>query len=365
MRGLGVGRLFLTSTLVASLIASLLCGVVRGDGLSSGKSFRIRAAAFAPIGKVYSLGELSVNGRRVYGEQMIWGGELLQVSEDSRACVLLDSIGQVWLTRGAAVRLATQLSTPNGNTQRPVLIATLIVGDMTVSLQQGSLAYIEAGESVFSTTPGALFRIGVLEGRPLIDMARGDVSIEQQRRTRIKPRDVQVRPDGTIVEVATVPLNTKPNKRTQDRLRWMKSLDPAGGRTFTLVASHVRLMSAQTAPDETPVRDRLVKFEVVPPNLGTIQAGKTDARGIVLYTFNAGPNSGAGQIKATIESHPEDPPDTTTYETYSRDFNIEKLGFWRLRNKILFAIAAGGIACAIGCRPRNGPIIQQPPPTIP
>jgi hypothetical protein len=247
---------------------------------------------------------------------------------------------------------------------RPVLVASLIGGDMVVKLQQEAIAHIEAGGSVVSTTPGARFRIGVLEGRLVIEMARGDVSIDQQRRTRIKPFDVQFRPDGTIVEVANVPLKTKANKATQDRVRWMKSLERGGGRTSTFVAFRGSPSAAQAAPGEEPVSGRLVFFEVVPPNLATIQPATTDARGIVTYTFNAGPNPGAGQIKATIKGDPEDPPNTI-YETYSRDFNIEKLGFWRLRTKILIAIAAAGVVCAVGCHPRNGPIKQEPPPTIP
>ena len=357
--------------LVLLLTSSLTPKLAHAEDGSRNEDRPIRLYANATlglIGKVMgnSLGgsAIRINGRLAHEEQTIWNGDFIEAPANPSANVLLDSVGQITLKSGAQVRLATTLTKPGDNITRPVLVASLLKGDMVVKLQQEAIAHIEAGGSVFSTTPGARFRIGVLEGRLAIEMARGDESIEQERRARIKARDVQVRPDGTIVEVATVPLKTKANKVTQDRIRWMKSLEGGGGRTFTFVAFRGSPSGAQAAPGEEPVRGRLVFFEVVPPNLATIQPATTDARGIVTYTFNAGPNAGSGQIKATIKGDPEDPQDTI-YETYSRDFNIEKLGPWRLRNKILIAIAAATIVCAVGCHPRNGPIKQQPPPTIP
>ena len=354
--------------LVLVLIPGLTSKVVRADCGSQDSSIRLFAtAAYGPIGRfMWSLpgSKAAINSRLADAEQAIWNGDLIEAPSGPSVYLSLDSIGQVTLKSGAQVRLATTLTKLDDNITRPVLVASLLRGDMVVKLQQEAIAHIEAGGSVVSTTPGARFHIGVFEGRLAIEMARGDVSIEQERRARIKARDVQVRPDGTIVEVATVPLNTKTNKATQDRLRWMKSLEGGGGGTFTFVAFRGSPTGAQAAPGEEPVRGRLVIFDVVPPNLGTIQPATTDAQGIVTYTFNAGPNAGAGQIKATIKADPKDPKDTI-YETYSRDFNIEKLGFWRLRTKILIAIAAAGVVCAIGCPPPKGPIKQQPPPTIP
>ncbi|MEK6288730.1 MAG: hypothetical protein AABO57_23685 [Acidobacteriota bacterium] len=363
--------------LILVLICALAPKHARADEGSQAKYRRLDAnLTFGPIGKVAwnSLGRSSVeiNGRMARAEQVIWNGDLIEVTGDNSARVLLDSLGQVALKSGAQVRLATTIAKLADNFARPVLVAELVSGDLAVNLQQEAVAYIEAGGSVFSTTPGARFRIGVWEGRPVIEMARGDVSIEQQRRTRIKPRDVQVRPGGTLVEVATVggvstvPLNTKTNKRTPDRIRWMKSLEAGGGGTFTLVAFRGSPIGTQTAPDETPVGNRLVKFDVVPNNLATIQSTNiTNADGYVPYTFVAGGNPGTGRIIATIAPDQTQDPADTIYETYSRDFNIEKLGFWRLRTKILIAIAAVGVGCVVGCHRRSGPIQQQPPPTIP
>lgn len=354
------------------LILVLTCALVpkpaRADDRGQAKFIRLDAdPTFGPIGRVtwnfLSGGSVEINGRMAREEQVIWNGDLIEAPGDAGARVLLDALGQVALRRGARVRLATTIKKLDDNFTRPVLSATLISGDLAVNLQQEAAAYIEAGGSVFSTTPGARFRIRVLEGRPVIEMVLGDVSIEQQRRTRIKPRDFQVRPDGSIVAAATVRLKTKTDKRPKDRLQWMKYLEAGGGGTFTFVALRGSPIGTQAAPDEEPVRDRLVTFEVEPA-LGSIQPARTDARGIVTYTFNAGNNPGTGRIKATIERDPRDPADTI-YDTYYRDFTIEKLGFWRLRTKILIAIAAVGVGCAIGCHPHNGTIKQQPPPTIP
>lgn len=356
------------------LILVLTCALVpkpaRADDRGQAKFIRLDAnPTFGPIGKVAwnSLGGSSVeiNGRMARDEQVIWNGDLIEAAGDAGARVLLDSLGQVALRSGARVRLAATIAKLNDSFTRPVLIATLISGDLAVNLRLEAVAYIEAGGSVFSTTPGARFRIGVRQGRPLIEMASGDVSIEQPRRTRIKPRDVQVRPDGSFVQVATVPLKTKTDKRPKDRLQWIKSVEAAGGSTFTFVAFSGSPSGAQAAPVEEPVRPgRLVTFLVDPPALASIQPARTKDKGIVEYTFNAGHNPGTGRITATIESAPDDPPDTI-YEPYHRDFTIEKLGPWRLRTKILIAIAAVGVGCAIGCHPHSGIIKQQPPPTIP
>jgi len=55
----------------------MLTSVAEADDRSAGKLSPMRAAAFSPIGKVYSLGELSIDGRRINGEQMIWGAKSL------------------------------------------------------------------------------------------------------------------------------------------------------------------------------------------------------------------------------------------------------------------------------------------------
>lgn len=359
------------------LILVMTCALVpkpaRADDRGQAKFIRLDAnPTFGPIGKVAwnSLGGSSVeiNGRMARDEQVIWNGDLIEAAGDAGARVLLDSLGQVALRSGARVRLATTIKKLDDNFTRPVLIATLISGDLSVNLRHEAVAYIEAGGSVFSTTPGARFRIRVLEGRPVIEMVRGDVSIEQQRRPIIKPRDVLGKLFlPTVGGVSTIPLNTKTNETKGNKIQWMKSLAAGGGGTFAFVAFRGSPNGTQTAPDEKHVgKDRVVKFEVVPPTLARVQSTNiTNDVGIVPYTFIAGGNPGTGQIIATIVPDPtQDAPDTV-YETYRRDFTIEKLGFWRLRTKILIAIAAVGVGCAVGCRTHNAPLKQQPPPTIP
>ena len=169
-------RLFLTSTLIASLTASLLCGVALGDDRSAAKSFPNGTTAFAPIGKVYSLGEISINGRRVYGEQMIWGAELLKVSKDASACVVLDSIGLVGLERGAELRAATTLTRAVSETG-PILILSLISGNIFVKLQENASAYLEMCGAEFTTTRGASFYAEIRENQPLVTATKGVVEI--------------------------------------------------------------------------------------------------------------------------------------------------------------------------------------------
>lgn len=360
------------STIGLGLIVLLTCALVpipaRADRRAKANFIRFDVTErFGPIGKVawnsFGGSPVEINGRMARDEQLIWNGDLIEAAGDAGARVLLDSLGQVALKSRAQVRLATAISRVEDNVNHPVLIATLISGDLVVALQRDAVAYVEAGGAIFSTTPGARFRIAIRQGRPLIEMASGDVSIEQQRRTRIKPRDVTLRPNGAIVPIATVPLNTKTNKKTRDRLQWVKSLEPAGGGTFALVAFSGSSSGTQTAPAEEPAAGRLVTFTVDPP-LGSIQPARTNDRGLVTYTFNAGRNPGNGRITATIAGAPEDTADAV-YEPYHRDYTIEKGGPWRLRTKILIAIAGLGVGCAIGCRSRSGILKQQPPPIIP
>src|SRR5437773_3253987 len=130
-------------SLTVNLVAGLLCDVARADDLGVRKSFRIRPTAFVPVGRVYSLGEISINGRRVRGEQMIWGSELVQTPNEASACVLLDSIGEVTLRCGSMVKLATATTNLDDNKEHSLLVAALTSGDIVVKLEQDAGAYIE------------------------------------------------------------------------------------------------------------------------------------------------------------------------------------------------------------------------------
>ncbi|MEK6301844.1 MAG: hypothetical protein AABO41_14125 [Acidobacteriota bacterium] len=329
---LRLSRLVSVATLIVSLSAS---GVARADDLSIGKPFRVRAVAFAPIGKVYSLGEISINGRAAYGEQPIWGGELLRASDDSTACVMLDSIGQVRLTPGAVVRLATQLTMPTDDPQRPVLIATLLVGDMMVKLQQEAIAYIETCGSAYTSSSGASFRIAVRNGHPVIDAGSGTVRLEAE--------SSQI---NCAIRSVTIDGNRRVTGPAPDRLRVQRG-----------TAQNINL---QYTCNGKPVRGQPVLI-TVKKNIGKIGSQSItrptdDIEGVVTVTFTAGGSPNSSDITANAPG--------STVPRWTGHITIP--GFWTPRNKLLVVAAiAFGTFCIIGCGGGEKPLIQVPPPTIP
>lgn len=195
-----------------ALIVGIVPKVARADDGRKVKSIRLPAReAFGPIGKIYSLGGISINGRAVSGEQMIWGSELLEAAGNASACVLLDSIGLVTLARGAIAKLATKATNLDDSRTPYVLVATLTSGDIVVKLEQDAAAYIETCGLVFISSLGASFRIGIREGQPMIDTMRGAVKMEPQE-SRVEGRDFKVLPDGRIVKAEKGPVTVKANK---------------------------------------------------------------------------------------------------------------------------------------------------------
>lgn len=354
-------RLFLTSTLIVSLIGSLLCGVARASERSAEKSIRLRAFAFGPIGRVYPVGGISINGRSVQGEQIVWGGEWLQAPDDAGACVLLDSIGQVTLTRGAVVRLAT--TELDADTKHYVLVGSLTSGDIVVKLEQNVTAYIEMPGLVLNSSNGASFRIGIREGQPVIDTIRGTVSTEFQRPI-FKGRAARKGPGNVFVPVAESPVTSKTKSTKTVETLWTK-LIPQTSSLRKAFAPRFVMVSNQRTQTEQPAAGRLVRFEVEPSVGNIIPPEKpTGPDGGVEVNFVAGPNPGNGTIRARIVPDRNDPPGTE-YEEYTRPVIVTKAGFFS-RNKLWIAAGAAAVVvtCVVGCG-KSKPLQQQPPPNIP
>lgn len=88
-------------------------------------------------------------------------GELIEAPLDGTVHVSLGGVGSALLASGTKVRLATMNDS--------ALVATVISGDLIVKLQPQSRAFIKAGESMFSTSRGALFHAGLREGKAFVD----------------------------------------------------------------------------------------------------------------------------------------------------------------------------------------------------
>src|SRR6185369_8380753 len=345
-------QVVLVASLIVSLTASQLCGVARADDRGAEKSIRRSMAAFAPIGKVFSFGRISVNGRAVHGEQMIWGGELLEASDDSRASVTLDSIGQVTLARGAVVRLATTATNIDDDKKSSLLIATLTSGEIVVKLKQYARAYIKTRDQVFTSSIGAVFRIGIRKGQAVTDAASGVVSAEAaiaqpgsisiirvgfQRNTGL-PRDLgnepikqsRNKPGATGASVHSEPINALFKRRKGTIIRRV------------LFTPGVDSMEAQVAQDEELVTDSPVRFDLLPADIGSISQPRvrTNNAGIATTSFNAAPTAKRGKLRVTAE-------ETGDF----REWDVLVIGFWTTQNKILVGSAAAAAIVLIFIHP--------------
>src|SRR5437870_1866767 len=126
------------------LMVALTAGLARGTVWASDnrtdqeRPIRLYASArFGPIGAIkmafVSGGAVAIDGRIARGEELIWGGELIKVLSDRKAQVTLDSIGEITLARGGAVRCTTARGEFNESSHQ-VLVASLVEGSIDVKL---------------------------------------------------------------------------------------------------------------------------------------------------------------------------------------------------------------------------------------
>jgi hypothetical protein len=355
--------------LISGLIAALTPGLARGDDGAEERARTIRlyaSASTGPIGMTRAFGRLTINGREAYGEHWIWNGDLLQAPDNLNVRVSLDSVGEVTLLSGAAVRLATTLrASDNGIGDQRVLIASLLAGDLIVKLRQDASAYIEAGNHNLISSRGAVFRVTLRGDHALVDTAIGAVTSETQDTSpTIKPRAVQAR-GGRWVPIPNTSLAKKKGQSSRLSVQWRKSYAGLRSGSASLVAYRPAI-SGQVGQIEQPVVARLVHFKVEPSDLGTIDPqATTDQNGVVSVTFTAGNRAATGQIVATIDLDPSDPPGTQT-EEYRRDVIVSLPGFWRPRNEAIIGGIVGGaiIGGYFKFRNKGNPIMKSGPPII-
>ena len=341
--------------LVVVLICTLIPKLARADDDSLETPIRLYAnAVFGPIGKVFSLGAVEINGRRAVGEQAIWGGEMLEVSADSSACVMLDSVGQVALRSGVTVRLATTLTTLEETTHRRVLIATLVSGDMIVKLQQEAIAYIEAGESSFTASSGASFRIRVLEGRAIIDNLKGKVDDARQPVVEVNVRTAQ-----RFVRAA------RRQKKPIKVITTQKGQGGGGTGEVLFIAGFMpidgELVPTATGQAETPAGNRSVRISV-DPLYGSVdkQLVTTNGAGIADVVFTAGNNPGSTVITFDVVRENAD----EVLHQWQLPVSIVKGGPPTKTIVSTAAIAAAIITLLVTKDGNKKPLMQNPPPQI-
>ena len=343
------------SAISLCLIIVVTCALVplraRADDRTGSTVFRLPAAAFVPIGSVYSLGEVSINGRRAYGQEMIWGGELLQVADGATACVMLDSIGRVVLERGTTLRLAAIQRCVGCEAGGPILIVSLTSGSISVQLQELASMHLEAGGGVFTATNGAYLHVRVRGSEADIEVSRGAVETEPHN------QDVEfiVEP---VIDNALTGRAIKPASSTRRVAQSKPGKIPQQERIAVKVSKRDK-----KTKETTPVGPgRAVAMALLTPGVGEIGSQTitvfTNDYGVAAATFTAGPNPGQTAIRATDEN---------SGAKWEGIIVVAKLpGFWRTQNKILVSAALAATIIIIVDRTRNkGPLQQEGPPMIP
>ncbi len=173
---------------VLCLIAAMTVGLAPGPACAAdnndGQERPIRlfaTARFGPIGaiKMSSLtsSAVAIDGRVAQGEGLLWGGELIKVLADNTACIVLDSFGQVTLSRGAVVRLADARASSE-DAGYEVLVVSILHGSVDLKLNAAAGAYVEAPGSAFIASRGARFRVRVEDGRASLSTLVGTVRVQ-------------------------------------------------------------------------------------------------------------------------------------------------------------------------------------------
>jgi hypothetical protein len=334
------------SALALLLVFILVIGIAPkpafadGDSPDTERAIRLYASArFGPIGSIsdasFDKQSVVINGRAVYGEQMIWGGEFIQSRAGQSVRVSFDSIGEVTLADNAMVRFGKSHGSPD-DTGRNVLVASLMNGSLSVKLDRDAGAHIEAAGLKFTASPSARFRINVKEGQATLARTTGTVVVEQptvQQKYTLRP--------------------------------------PAGqGSTLSVSARSTRQIQIQvTDENDRPVPDLPILFSLGDPCLGSIGIGaaagtlftsKTDNRGIAAVPWITGAAKCAGTIVAKVEG-------TENSFTYRAQVSSSS-GFWNARNiTIISAIVAAGIVTGVvvaNSGDEQEPIRQVPPPRV-
>ena len=333
------------------LMVALTAGLARGPVWASDnrtdqeRSIRLYASArFGPIGAIkmsfVSAAAVAIDGRIARGEELIWGGELIKVLSDRKAQVALDSIGEVTLARGAAVRFTTARGEFNESSHE-VLVASLVEGSIDVKLNGEAAAYVEAPGSTFMASPGASFGISVREGRALLSTVSGVVRTQDQP----PPQDVNIR----IVDELGRPVSS--------------------GSQLSVRARSTRQIQVQvTDKNDKPLPDLPVLFSLGDPCLGSLGLGvaagsafrqKTDKRGIAAVPLVAGAARCAASIVAKVEGTNASVTIHATVKPNARFLNTQNTLI------IVGALVVAGIV--IGLLASNSgsePLTPVPPPTI-
>ena len=329
-------------SLIAVLMISSLPRNVHAAGGADGEArIRLRATAFeGPIGSVSAFGSISINGRKVTGQESLWGGELIEAAQGAGTSASFDSIGSVTLGEGAAARFSAARPSVEEDGRR-LLIASLVRGSLAIELHSDAGAYVEAGTARFTALRGASFRVAMRDGRAVLNTVSGTVNTEMQ----------QGRPTYKI--------------RPVDELGRPVDL----GRTLSVRARSTRNFQIQvTDENDKPIPDLPILFSLGNPCLGSLGLGaaagssfrkKTDNKGIAAVPFIVGAAKCIGSLSARVEG---------TNAEFTQEVGVQRHSFWNTQNSLIVAgIVGAGILASVLIINSGGndqPIRPVPPPVV-
>jgi hypothetical protein len=317
--------------------------LISADG-GSDQEWPIRlygTATGAPIGSItgdpVGARAVAINGRVTRGDQLLWGGELLQALSNESVRVAFDDVGSLTLESGAMVRVATSRAVA-GEGSRRILVASLIRGDISVKLNDQAGAYVEASGTAFTASSGAKFQIVIRDNRAAVNTAVGEVK-----------------------EVRLV-------RQTDLKIRALDDLGRpiASGSRFSVRARSTRQIQIQvTDTNDRPVANVAVVFALGDPCLGTLGVGggtnrreTTDNRGVAAVPFTAGAAKCAAALTATIEG---------TNIAVTLQAQVTSGGFFTARNSFIAASVIGGVGAGVGiyyATRKQEEITPVPPPVV-
>lgn len=261
------------------------------------KPIRLYATAFAgPIGTVNSLSTVVINGRTLYGAQTIWCGDLIQVPVDTSIRVLLESVGQMTLTASASLRVATRLTSQDGKTVAPILIASLMGGEIDVRLEPQAGAYIETGNTVITADRGASFRLKDGDQDARVDTFVGEVHAEPIRKKYIAFLGNRSPFGSKDLTPASKIIHVPPNqqKRLTVQIKQKKQTTPIKNNFMPAQDEYAKYL---------PIR-----FSLQPSTIGQLDTvdTKTDEFGVAETNFTPTIDQGDAKFIVTVLENPEE-----------------------------------------------------------
>lgn len=177
-----------------------------------------------PIGDIESIGAIKINGKTVAGgKEPVWWDDLIQLPQGLNAAVNIRSFGQVKLDGGTVVKFST--TQPQAE-PRAIgrLLVNLVSGSVTIRLESGMPALLNARGVSFIASPGSSVCFGVREDRAFAEALAGTVMeignwrivpppalTSGRARFSLKPVAASrvIMPIGTVESIGAIKINGK------------------------------------------------------------------------------------------------------------------------------------------------------------